>query len=119
MPLFDGGRVQAQTDQARATAQERQAEYRRTVLTALQEVENAVALWQFTQRSLEQAALTLQRREEGLRNVRASVTAGRTDRINANDAAASALDARTELARARHAHLQSHVMLRRALADSL
>jgi NodT family efflux transporter outer membrane factor (OMF) lipoprotein len=117
VPLFDGGRVQAQTEQARAVAQERQAEYRRAVLTSLQEVESAIAQWEFTQRSLAQAALTLQRREDDERNARATVAAGRAGRVSANDAAAAALDARAEFARAQRAHLQSHVLMRRALAD--
>ena len=117
VPLFDGGRVQAQTDQARAAAQEWQAEYRRAVLTALQEVESAISQWEFTQRSLVQAALLLQRREDDERSARAALTVGRVGRISVNDAAAAALDARAELARAQRAHLQSHVLMRRALAD--
>jgi NodT family efflux transporter outer membrane factor (OMF) lipoprotein len=117
VPLFDGGRIQAQTDQARTAAQERQAEYRRAVLTALQEVESALAQWQYTARSLEQAALALQRREEGERQVRATMAAGRTGRISVNEALSASLEARAGLARARHAHVQSHVLLRRALAE--
>jgi NodT family efflux transporter outer membrane factor (OMF) lipoprotein len=117
VPLFDGGRVQAQTDQARAAAQERQAEYRRAVLTALQEVESAISQWEFTQRSLVQAALALQRRADDERSARAALTVGRVGRISVNDAAAAALDARAELSRAQRAHLQSHVLMRRALAD--
>lgn len=43
-PLFDAGRRKAQVDEARAAAAESLAIYRRTVLTAIREVEDALAL---------------------------------------------------------------------------
>lgn len=41
-PIFDAGRRKAEVDRARAQADERLAAYRRTVLTALSEVENSL-----------------------------------------------------------------------------
>jgi len=42
-PIFDAGRRKAEVDRAQAQAEERLAAYRRTVLTALSEVENSLS----------------------------------------------------------------------------
>jgi len=55
--VFDGGRHRAQTAQARAVYDEQVADYRRTVLTAYQEVEdNLAALRQLQQESVSETA---------------------------------------------------------------
>ncbi|HMH89305.1 MAG TPA: efflux transporter outer membrane subunit, partial [Steroidobacteraceae bacterium] len=65
LTVFDAGRHRAQTAQARALYDEQVADYRRTVLTAYQEVEdNLAALRQLQQESVSEAAA-----------VRATVTA--------------------------------------------
>ena len=57
--LFDAGRINALSDQARAAYDESAANYRKTVLTAYQEVEdNLVALHRLEQESQSQAAAT-------------------------------------------------------------
>ena len=115
--LFDGGRQQAQANQAQALSQERQAEYRKTVLTALQEAESAFVQFEFTRASAAQAAAATQRRQADERNVRSELAAGRTSRVVMLDAGRATLEARDELLRAQRAHLQSYVLLRRVLAD--
>ncbi|HEX8912503.1 MAG TPA: TolC family protein, partial [Humisphaera sp.] len=42
LPLFDAGRIQANVDQARARYDELLADYRRSVLTAVRDVEDAL-----------------------------------------------------------------------------
>ncbi len=57
MPLFDGGRINALGDQARAAYNESVANYRQTVLTAFQQVEDSlVALHQLEQEDISQTA---------------------------------------------------------------
>ena len=57
LTVFDGGRHRAQTAQARAVYDEQVADYRRTVLTAYQEVEdNLAALRQLQQESVSETA---------------------------------------------------------------
>lgn len=57
LTLFDAGRIRAQTAQAKAAYEEQVADYRSTVLTAYQEVEdNLAALRQLQQESLSEAA---------------------------------------------------------------
>ncbi len=52
LPLFEGGRLVAQTDRAKAVLAEKVADYRNTVLTAYQDVEdNLAALRQLDQES--------------------------------------------------------------------
>jgi NodT family efflux transporter outer membrane factor (OMF) lipoprotein len=56
VPLFEGGRLRAQTDRAREVYNEQVATYRKTVLTAYQDVEdNLAALRQLAQESVTQA----------------------------------------------------------------
>ncbi len=43
LPLFEGGRLHAQTDRAKAVYEEQVADYRNTVLAAYQEVEDSLA----------------------------------------------------------------------------
>lgn len=57
LTVFDAGRIRAQTAQARAAYDEQVADYRGTVLTAYQEVEdNLAALRQLQQESISEAA---------------------------------------------------------------
>lgn len=52
-PLFDGGRRKAETDRTRAVIDEHLAAYRRTVITAVKEVENALVIEKTTQRYIQ------------------------------------------------------------------
>jgi NodT family efflux transporter outer membrane factor (OMF) lipoprotein len=55
-PVLDGGKRSADIDRARATAEEARLNYRKTVLTAFQEVEDALIAYQSEQRRHEQLA---------------------------------------------------------------
>jgi outer membrane protein TolC len=99
-------------------SQEREADYRKTVLTALQEAESALIQFEFTGGELEQAASTARRREADERNARRELTAGRISRIPMADAERATLEARESFVRAQRSHLQSYVLLRRVLADA-
>ena len=61
-PLLDGGQVKARTDAAAAIAAERQMEYRKVVLQALNEVEAALTEAVFARERLRIAESTLSRR---------------------------------------------------------
>ena len=117
LPVLDGGRLKSQAEQALALSQEREADYRKTVLTALQEAESALVQFEFTNGELEQAATIARRREADERNARSELLAGRIGRIPLADAERAAIEARESFVSAQRAHLQSYVLLRRVLAD--
>lgn len=114
-PIFDAGRLRGQRDQARAQAEERLALYRATVLGALREVEDALALEH-------QAALTgtaqadaTAAAEQSDRLAQARHGAGATDRVARIDARRQALEARDAGTGAALARLEAAVGLFRAL----
>jgi outer membrane protein TolC len=60
LPIFEGGRLLGETDRVKAVYQEQVADYRNTVLTAYQDVEdNLAALRQLQEESVTDAAAVL------------------------------------------------------------
>lgn len=62
-PLFDGGRIDARAEQARAVVDEQQAEYRKLVVQALAEAETALSATQAAKEGVAFAVAELARRE--------------------------------------------------------
>jgi len=97
MPLFDGGRIDGLTHQARARYDESVAGYRQTVLTAFQEVEdNLVGLHQLDSEFKTQSAAT-DADEKTLQHFKARYEGGITNYLDVVVAQNAALDAEIQL----------------------
>ena len=115
LPLFQGGRNQANLERAQARYEELVEDYQNTVLVAISEVESALA----TQRFLESQS-SAQRRavEASLRARDVSMTqyeVGTADFLDVLDAERTALDAQRTEARLRGEEFLNTVQLLRAL----
>ena len=114
-PIFDGGRLRAQSDIATARRDQAAFAYRRTALVAFQEVDNALA---GVQRSAEQAtALGLQvdALAGALRNASNRYRAGYTSYIEQLDAQRGLLTAELALVQARADRATAYVALYQAM----
>ncbi len=114
-PIFDGGRLRAQTDVATARRDQAAFAYRRTALVAFQEVDNAL---DGVRRSGEQAtALGLQvdALAGALRNASNRYRAGYTSYIEQLDAQRGLLTAELALVQARADRLNAYVALYHAM----
>lgn len=96
-PLLDGGRVKARADAASAIATERQMEYRKVVLQALNEVEAALTEAAYAQERLRIAESALRRRV--------------ADATAASDRLRQGADDRLALLRAEFARIEAHQVL--------
>ncbi|MCU6455338.1 efflux transporter outer membrane subunit [Sphingomonas sp. A2-49] len=114
-PIFDGGRLRAQNDVAVARRDQAAFAYRRSALTAFQEVDNALA---GVSRSGEQAvALGLQvdALAAALRNASNRYRAGYTSYIEQLDAQRGLLTAELALVQARADRINAYVALYQAM----
>ena len=114
-PIFDGGRLRAQTDAATARRDQAAYAYRRTALVAFQEVDNALA---GVQRSGEQAAalgLQVDALAAALRNATNRYRAGYTSYIEQLDAQRGLLTAELALVQARADRLTAYAQLYQAM----
>ncbi|HEY4555359.1 MAG TPA: efflux transporter outer membrane subunit, partial [Lysobacter sp.] len=114
-PLFNGGRLQAQVDAAAARRDQAAFAYRRTVLTAFREVEDALAA---TVRLAEQRArLDAQRRAlaDALRHATNRYEAGYTSYLEQLDAQRALLTADLGLVQLRADELNARVALYQAM----
>lgn len=117
-PLIDGGRRRAEVERTRALSDERLAAYRQTVLTALQEVEDALsneihlkAYLGATQQELSYARHALQEAEQRYRK-------GLSDYLPVLTALASTQRLERNVLSARQELLSNRVALYRALGGS-
>jgi outer membrane protein TolC len=114
-PIFDGGRLRAQSDAATARRDQAASAYRRTALVAFQEVDNALA---GVQRSGEQAAalgLQVDALAAALRNATNRYRAGYTSYIDQLDAQRGLLTAELALVQARADRLTAYAQLYQAM----
>lgn len=113
--LFDGGRLQAQTDSARSRQRELVENYRKAVLTAFKEVEDALgnahrdANLEAAQRQI------LAQAERSLRLAELRYREGADDLLTVLDAQRTLFSAQDQLAQQRQARLADAVNLYRAL----
>jgi len=79
LPIFDGGTLRGQLEQAKGRYQELLADYRRAVVQAFTDVDNALTAWRFTsqQEALQTAAVAAARRAATI--ARAQMMAGTVD----------------------------------------
>ncbi len=115
LPLFDGGRIEARTAQARAQALAATALYQKAVQTAFRET--ADALVSAEQGAAQETAVLLQRdaASETLRLASRRFEAGYSGYLEVLDAQRGVQEAELALVRARQARLEASVALFKAL----
>jgi len=82
LPLFTGGRVQGNIEQARAVADQSTLAYRATVLTALQDVETSLVNFTREQQRREALAESAAASEQAVATATDLYSAGKTDFLN-------------------------------------
>jgi outer membrane protein, multidrug efflux system len=115
LTLFDAGRTQARTDQARAQAEQAAIGYQRAALTAFRETADALVTAE--QNALQEAEVEVQRTEanEALRIANRRYEAGYSGFLDVLEAQRSVQDAELALVRVRQARLDASVALIKAL----
>src|SRR5215469_3822416 len=114
-PLFRGGQLWYSYKGARATLEETQAQYQGTVLTALQEVADALASRQKLIESQQQQAVAVAALEESVRLSLLRYTDGLSNYIEVLDAQQQLFPAETTLAQVERDELLAVVQLYKAL----
>lgn len=114
-PIFEGGRLRGQVDVAASRERELVESYRKAILSALADVEDALVATARTgeQQALQQAALEEARRALRLAEVR--YREGADDLLSVLDAQRSLFSAEDQLALTQLARLQASVSLYKAL----
>jgi NodT family efflux transporter outer membrane factor (OMF) lipoprotein len=114
-PIFDGGRLRSQVRIAESTERELVESYRKTILTALADVESAlVAASRVAQQEVLQAEVQA-KTQNALRLAEVRYREGADDLLTVLDAQRSLFDAQDRLAQVRLDRLQAAVSLFKAL----
>lgn len=113
--IFDGGRVRAQVRSNEAAAEGSFAAYKSTVLTGLEDVENAVVALDAAKRRAQQFTIALDAANNTAILTRSQYRAGLTDFTNLNIAESSLLSARNGLSQAQADQAQALIQLYLAL----
>jgi NodT family efflux transporter outer membrane factor (OMF) lipoprotein len=117
-PLFDGGKLAADAERARARLSEVVQGYAQTVLAALAEVEDALTSEQAGQVALESLDRQLALATEILARVQEAYTAGLSDYLKVLDAMRSLQSLQRQRLQLQSDLLQTRIALCRALAGS-
>jgi NodT family efflux transporter outer membrane factor (OMF) lipoprotein len=115
LPLFEGGRLLAQTDQAKAVYDEQVANYRNTVLTAYQEVEDNLAALRQLQVEGETDAAAVQATGTALRQAQDRYRAGIVTYLEVASAETAALQAQLAAVNIEARRMSASVLLVKAL----
>ena len=118
MPLVDGGRRRAEVDRQKAALREAVAAYQQIVLSAFQEVENALVNNFATGQRVERLAETAQATGATLRLTTARYLAGLTDYLPVLTAQRTDFDISNRLLAAQRQLLTDRISLARALGGS-
>jgi NodT family efflux transporter outer membrane factor (OMF) lipoprotein len=114
-PIFDGGRLKGQVEIAESRERELAQTYRKAILSAFADVENALAAAsRLAQRELLQAQVE-DRAREALRLAEVRYREGADDLLSVLDAQRTLFDAQDQLAQIRLARLEAAVSLYKAL----
>ncbi len=119
VPVFDGLRGPALSDQRRAEVAERLAEYRQAYLTALAEVETAIALERQERVNIGHLERLVEAAKATLETAKTRYSAGLSDYLQVLTALRSQQDAELVLLAARRRLLSHRLQLYRALGASL
>jgi NodT family efflux transporter outer membrane factor (OMF) lipoprotein len=114
-PIFDGGTLRGQLEQARGREAELLADYRKAVVQAFTDVDQALAAWQFTsqQQALQQTAVASAQRAAAI--ARAQMAAGTVDVTTVLTTETTLLTQEDTLAQVRLARIQALLSLYKAL----
>jgi NodT family efflux transporter outer membrane factor (OMF) lipoprotein len=114
-PIFDGGTLRGQLEQARGRAQELVADYRRAVLQAFTDVDTALTAYEYAteQESLQRRAVAVAQRAAEV--ARAQLLAGTVDVTTVLQAQTTLYTAQDTLAQVRLVRFQSLLNLYKAL----
>ena len=114
-PLFDGGLLRGQLEQAKGRYDELLADYRKAVVQAFTDVEDALTAWRFTteQEALQRQAVATAQRAANI--ARAQMQAGTVDVTTVLQAETTLFNAEDLLAQVRLARFQALLNLYKAL----
>lgn len=114
-PIFDGGTLRGQLEQARGRYDELLADYRKAIVQSFTDVENALTAWRFTteQEALQQQAVDTARRAAAI--ARAQLAAGTVDITTVLQVETTLFNDEDLLAQVRLARYQALLNLYKAL----
>ncbi len=114
-PIFDGGTLRGQLEQAKGRQAELLADYRKAVLQAFTDVDNALTAWRYAteQEALQRIAVDTARRAADI--ARAQMRAGTVDITTVLTAETTLFGDETTLAQVRLARVQALLNLYKAL----
>jgi outer membrane protein, multidrug efflux system len=115
LPIFEGGRLVAQTAQAKASYQEQVADYRNTVLTAYQDVEDNLAALRELQAESDSDAAAVQATRTALQQAQDRYNAGIVTFLEVSVAETAALQAQITAVNIQARRMSASVLLVKAL----
>jgi NodT family efflux transporter outer membrane factor (OMF) lipoprotein len=118
LPIFEGGRLLAQTARAKAVYQEQVATYRNSVLTAYQEVEDNLAALRQLQQETESEAQAVDATARALQLSQDRYNEGIVTYLEVASAETAALQAQVSAINIRNRSLAASVLLVKALGGS-
>nr|MBF0222402.1 TolC family protein [Desulfobulbaceae bacterium] len=117
-PIFDGHRRQAEVERVKAVADERLATYRKTVVTAISEVENALTEEDQYRKTVASLVNQLRLSEETMREARRRYLNGSTDFVNVLKEELNFLQLQFDTIKAREQMIAARIHLYKALGGS-
>lgn len=116
-PIFSGGRLEGDLENVTARQRELAAQYQKTVLTAFQEVENALAVLRSTAQQTALARESVQEAQNAYNIAKARFDAGSIDYLTLLETQRSLSQVEDEQVVATVAQLEAFVQLRKALGS--
>src|SRR5262249_3164972 len=115
IPIFEGGRLMAAVDAARAERDQSFLNYHATVLQALEEVENCIIALAAERQTMHKLTIVAETSREALRVSRELYTGGASTFLNVLDADRSTFSAEPSLIDSRVGIATSYIALMKAL----
>jgi outer membrane protein, multidrug efflux system len=115
LPIFEGGRLVAQTERAKAQYAEQVADYRNTVLTAYQDVEDSLAALRQLEQEAQTVAAAVTAAGVALQQSQYRYSAGAVTYLDVASAETTALQAQLSAANIQTRRLDASIMLIKAL----
>jgi NodT family efflux transporter outer membrane factor (OMF) lipoprotein len=115
VPIFEGGRLLAQTERTKAQYAEQVADYRNTVLTAYQDVEDSLAALRQLEQEAQTVAAAVTAAGLALQQSQYRYSAGAVTYLEVSSAETTALQAQLSAANIQTRRLDASVMLIKAL----
>jgi outer membrane protein TolC len=119
VPLIDAGQRESEVDRTQAVVAERLAQYEETALTAIREVEDALARERQQRRRVASLREQVELARQSVERLRGRYIGGNTDFLDVLDALTRVQDLERTLIDARRARLAARIELARALAGGV